>query len=697
MNEHFVLRTREPAIDLGAQPDFPLGPLGVTPSTCEVTGADQTWRLEPRVMQVLVALWRAQGRVVSRAELVSSCWNDRIVGDDALNRCIARLRRLFEAADAPVSIITIARIGYRLEVEAPAAPSAEAEPAAARKPRRGVWIAAAVVLMLALAALGWWALQRPAGWTAEGFRPFAAETLIERHPAFSPDGRSLAYAVGADVGRRRIAVRELTGGPVTQVSDGPGDDYAPAWSPSGARLAFARFQPGQPCQILMRRLPAGPADVVGRCDRAERTKLAWSRSGEAIYFTDGPASATRVRVLDLATGRMQDLTRPDTRAGAYDVEPALSPNGRRLAFLRGDAGGRSRILSLDIAGGKITEIPSSGVDAASVAWTPDGRSLVASSDRAGDFSLWLLRADGRGQPRLLLTGLRAIGRVAVSPQGQIAMEMDSARINLARLGGAEISPANSSDWSPDFAPDGSVAFISNRGGAKAVWVMRPGQSAYQLPGPQLEHVYGVRWSPDGQRLAFSASRDGVSGLYVAGPDGVGLTRLNASASDFGAPAWTMDARAVIAPARDGSGWRLVRAPLDARQPAQAISGHGWVSVRNGPEGMFGVRADQAGIWRIGAGDQRTLMAPAVSAAQPEDWALAGGKLYVMERTKSPRFDADVMIYPASGAGPGQTAGHVSRVSEMPGLAVDPKSGAPVFPKIIFEDSDLGLMRLKRTP
>src|SRR5690349_5475715 len=105
MNEHVVpLRAREAAIDLGREPDFVLGPVTVTPSTCEVAAEAETWRLEPRVMQVLVALWRAEGRVVSRSELVSSCWNDRIVGDDALNRCIARLRRLFEIAGAPVAI-----------------------------------------------------------------------------------------------------------------------------------------------------------------------------------------------------------------------------------------------------------------------------------------------------------------------------------------------------------------------------------------------------------------------------------------------------------------------------------------------------------------------------------------------------------------------------------------------------------------
>ena len=48
-------------------------------------------------MQVLVALHRAFPNVVSRDDLIASCWEGRVVGDDAINRAIGRLRRLSEA------------------------------------------------------------------------------------------------------------------------------------------------------------------------------------------------------------------------------------------------------------------------------------------------------------------------------------------------------------------------------------------------------------------------------------------------------------------------------------------------------------------------------------------------------------------------------------------------------------------------
>ena len=78
---------------LASEPEFDLGDLKVRPSTREVAGAAATELLEPRVMQVLVALARRRGAVVSRGDLVQACWGGRAVGDDAINRCIQSLRR----------------------------------------------------------------------------------------------------------------------------------------------------------------------------------------------------------------------------------------------------------------------------------------------------------------------------------------------------------------------------------------------------------------------------------------------------------------------------------------------------------------------------------------------------------------------------------------------------------------------------
>ena len=81
-------------IDLAEEQDFAIGELRVSPTNLTAERNGERVELQPRVMQVLVALAQARSAVVSRDKLVESCWEGRIVGDDALNRCILALRHL---------------------------------------------------------------------------------------------------------------------------------------------------------------------------------------------------------------------------------------------------------------------------------------------------------------------------------------------------------------------------------------------------------------------------------------------------------------------------------------------------------------------------------------------------------------------------------------------------------------------------
>ena len=99
---------------------FQLGSIHVTPATRQVEGGGRSVTVEPRVMQVLVALARAGGGIVTRDELIDRCWDGRIVSDDAINRVLSRLRQLAsEFGGGSFSVETIARVGYRLVDEVP--------------------------------------------------------------------------------------------------------------------------------------------------------------------------------------------------------------------------------------------------------------------------------------------------------------------------------------------------------------------------------------------------------------------------------------------------------------------------------------------------------------------------------------------------------------------------------------------------
>jgi DNA-binding winged helix-turn-helix (wHTH) protein/TolB-like protein len=209
------MSAEEPArlIDLAREPVLQLGPLEVRPSTREVVVAgEQTLVLEPRVMQVLVALARRRGAVVSRDDLIAECWGGRVVGEDAISRCIQAIRKLADTHGG-FSITTIARVGYRLvatecedaAVPATTAPKREspADPIAAQPyvapappgravsfPRRPILLAA-LIAVIAAAGAGLWLVRdrlpfaAPVGGERVAILPFDVVTPEPEADAFA--------------------------------------------------------------------------------------------------------------------------------------------------------------------------------------------------------------------------------------------------------------------------------------------------------------------------------------------------------------------------------------------------------------------------------------------------------------------------------------------------------------------------------
>lgn len=154
------------ASELAHVAGFRLGAVHVEPGSCEVVAGGVREPVEPRVMQVLVLLAEAGGGTVSRDALIERAWAGRVVSDDAINRVIARVRRIARGVGRDsFEVVTVPRVGYRLklaedEAGEVAAPEAGGEavlpqpPAGRRWSRRWMIAGAGGMAALALLALG---------------------------------------------------------------------------------------------------------------------------------------------------------------------------------------------------------------------------------------------------------------------------------------------------------------------------------------------------------------------------------------------------------------------------------------------------------------------------------------------------------------------------------------------------------------
>ncbi|MEA9914523.1 winged helix-turn-helix domain-containing protein [Xanthomonas campestris pv. raphani] len=105
----------ERVTQLGSVPRFRLGPLLVEPERLTLIGDGESITLEPRMMEVLVALAERAGEVISAEQLLIDVWHGSFYGDNPVHKTIAQLRRkLGDDSRQPRFIETIRKRGYRL-------------------------------------------------------------------------------------------------------------------------------------------------------------------------------------------------------------------------------------------------------------------------------------------------------------------------------------------------------------------------------------------------------------------------------------------------------------------------------------------------------------------------------------------------------------------------------------------------------
>jgi len=186
---------RDAAIRLADVAPFRLGELRVQPATRQLFRGDSSEILEPRVMQVLVALAEANGSVISRDELIERCWGGVVVGENAIQRVISRLRQVAATlGNGCFQLETITKVGYRIIAPAGAdvpAPRAEASIShiASGQPEQPQWsrrlVLAGSAATTAIAAVGLYLKLKPASGQSDNS---VAQALYDKGIAIRESG-----------------------------------------------------------------------------------------------------------------------------------------------------------------------------------------------------------------------------------------------------------------------------------------------------------------------------------------------------------------------------------------------------------------------------------------------------------------------------------------------------------------------------
>jgi Tol biopolymer transport system component/DNA-binding winged helix-turn-helix (wHTH) protein len=736
MNDHATpttgaTSTREVA--LAQEAPFDLAGTAVRPAALELEWDGQVTSLEPRVMQVLVALVRAKGRPVSRDELIDLCWGGRIVTEGALNRCVAQLRKAL-GEGSRVRIETIPKVGYRLQVggEAPAAQSPLVVAARGNESNGGtaraeldvasllvasertvtprmIRVAAAVMGALLIVLAVWFVLRpTPVRWVALSYRPITSTPAEESFPALSPDGEQIVYAVRPDpFSARDLYLRNVDQGtPVRITSDGE-DDYGPAWSPSGDRIAFVRSRDDGPCAIVVVPVPLGAERTVARCEVVTQARPSWL-DGQTLVIADQPTPTAlpRVRAIDVETGMARDLTSP-APSTLGDADPQASPDGRFIVFRRTLTLGADDLFMLDVASGREQALTSDGYKAAGYVWSADSRHVFFSSNRGGEFNLWSVDREVRGPPRSVSLGLGAINfnRMSADQDNRLAVEVTRGRTNLARvlLSGESrpVTVGSGGDFDPASAADGAIVHTSNRSGAYEVWVTTAEGQSVRLTALADGYVARPCWSPDGQSIAFVAVKGRNADLYTVARDGSKLRQLTRDGIHKRDAAYSLRGDRLFYVERREGKWRLMQVALaDASaKPIAVPGGERWHSLNAGPGGRLFGRRESENIIRVldvenaaasgvrASDDRFRTLAENLRVTDIDNWIVGERGIYV-RRGRLVHQPSSLWFYPWNEPG--------RKLADTPfaggNIGVD-ANGNALISQAIDSDIDLALMQL----
>jgi eukaryotic-like serine/threonine-protein kinase len=481
-----------------------------------------------------------------------------------------------------------------------------------RRHKRGLTLAL-LVIIAAIAGAGWWLysfisrlqLQSRSTGTAFEITPFTSLPGDERVPSFSPDGNRIAFSWNGEQGDNTdIYVKQIGTEDLQRLTTNPAADIQARWSPDGLYIAFLR-QTAENYGLYLMPSIGGKERLLTNISLVPPTRFAvaqvsWSPNGEWLAVSDkgSPQEPYRIFMVERDSGERRRLTSPPTESTG-DLSPAVSPDGKMVAYKHFESGGVSEIYLVPVAGGEPRRLTSSDVVKLSPAWTPDGRDILFLSEsgtpeRVGAVGQTVLSFDISPQ------GNRLAWAQTVSDSNiwQVELSGEAARKASAKV----LISSTKADVSSQFSPDGNrIVFASTRSGRSGIWISdSDGQHQVQLAAFAHGAAGSPRWSFDGRWIVFDGRVEGNADIYVINPEGGKPRRLTTERSEDVVPSCSRDGQWIYFSSNRSGVLQIWKMPAAGGQAVQVTRGGGFDSVES-PDGKFLYYAKERGepgIWRV---------------------------------------------------------------------------------------------------
>jgi Tol biopolymer transport system component len=449
-------------------------------------------------------------------------------------------------------------------------PAGGTPPPRHRVPRAAMGAAALAVTAMAIGAYVWMAPPATDGplLKAQSTQLTYAEGA-QMEPALAPDGSQVAF-VSDKGGTTHVWLVDSKGVATQQLTFGDDPDRDPAWLKDGSAILFTRIRGGRHEIWMVPRLGGAASLLV-----ADASDPAVSPDGSRLAFVREVAPSAEPRVFVATLNNPEQATQITTDAGGRweHRHPAWSPDGRTLCYRAHHA-----LWTVPAEGGKAARLTLDNESARHPVWSTDGKSVYYTSGREGTVALWKVDLARRVPERMTL-GTGPESDASVSRDGttivySTADEDFNVVVHDISTGAERSFGSRRLEQMPRFLADGSgVLMISDRvDGRDEFWVQMLENGAEKGDARRVTrhdagNVVHPAVSPDGRWIAYYRVVDDQRDIYVVSADGVSPTQFTADPASDIQPAWSRDGSEIAFTSERGGLFHLWSIPVAGGRPA----------------------------------------------------------------------------------------------------------------------------------
>jgi DNA-binding winged helix-turn-helix (wHTH) protein/Tol biopolymer transport system component len=537
-----------------------------------IKGEHQT-QVEPKVLQVLFLLAKRQNEVVTHKEIMDHIWQGTEVVPNALQRCIAILRKvLMDNAKSPTIIATHPRIGYRLlaEVRWQSLPDLQtvsdkknAKQQKGSKGKFGIPLFALMILMLVVAMNAFWSDTLPNQYTK--IRQLTQTDAHETHALFSPNAKYIVFNRYAGSCKSHLWARHTDSGKENQLTSQSGYYGGMSFTADGRELVFsAKKECDQSSKGLVKQSDSSLCWNIATLDfslalsapqipsfrhqcQAQRIETPKALSNHQYVFLQYNDGLYQLMHYDDLSKRTTPLyTSEELYIYHFDYDPIHN----RFALIGRDNHFNNILQILD-ENGKLLNRKKIALTQGmsqnqyfSANFEPNGKYLLATSNNR------LYKIDLNGQLQGIKTPKNNLLSVVKHSKNHHLLavkgkkDIDIAQITLRDKPLTQITSGLNSqkqlftslarstaqDRNALYQPNGDqIAFISDRSGQDQLWLLYNGHASQLSFDTHNTSIRNFSWSPDGKYLAWVSN------------DRLAITDLNGETQFFhtGKPLYTI--------------------------------------------------------------------------------------------------------------------------------------------------------------